>query len=150
MDIGTISAILTSVKTASELAKLIKESGATLEEAQRNLQLVDLISALSSVKKHVAEVEQTLRDKDAEIRALKAAAALEVEMEWQPPYYWKRTDSGRDGPYCQQCFDKDRALMRLIEGEKGYWSCRTCKCSYPDSSYSPLQITPLPSTGWVK
>ena len=48
--ITTVGSIFTSVKTAIDIAKLIKDSGVSLEKAEVKLQLAELIGALANVK----------------------------------------------------------------------------------------------------
>ena len=46
-DIATIAAALGSLKTATDIAKLIKDSGSSLEQAEVKLQIAELISSLA-------------------------------------------------------------------------------------------------------
>ncbi|GAA3988171.1 hypothetical protein GCM10022279_09100 [Comamonas faecalis] len=71
MDLTSISALLSSLKTATDIAKAIKESDVSLEKAESKLKLEELISALADAKIEVTEIRQALLDKDAELRALK-------------------------------------------------------------------------------
>ena len=63
-DITTINAVLTSIKTASDLAKIIKDSNKTLEQAEIKYKLAELISALADAKMEIAEVRELLSSKD--------------------------------------------------------------------------------------
>jgi hypothetical protein len=60
MVISDISAILTSVKTATDIAKLLKASDVSLEKAETKLKLADLIGALADVKMQLADVRESL------------------------------------------------------------------------------------------
>jgi hypothetical protein len=66
----SVSTLLGSIKTATEIAKLIKDSDVSLEKAETKLKLAELISALADAKIEVMEVQQALLDKDAEVRGL--------------------------------------------------------------------------------
>jgi len=149
MDIASISAALGSIKAATDIAKLIMESGSTLEKAEAKLQLAELISALADVKIEISQIQQILIDKDGEIRTLKAAVSLKEDVLWDAPYYWRKVDDGRDGPYCQQCYDKDNMLIRLLVGSPGCWSCRTCRNRYKDSSYKPTEARKYAGSHWT-
>lgn len=71
-DIATISAIFSSVKTATEIAKLIKDSNTSLEEAEIKLKMAELISALADIKIELSEVQLTQRKKKIEYLSLKS------------------------------------------------------------------------------
>jgi len=139
MDLTSISTLLSSLKTATDIAKIIKESDVSLEKAESKLKLAELISALADAKIEVTEIQQVLLDKDAELRALKTQLEVKSKLKWEKPYYWLIESSQKDGPYCQHCYDKNHELIRL-QGSGGYWECKACKSSYTDSSYdaSPM------------
>jgi len=88
MDMTSVSAVLGSIKTAADIAKLIKESDVSLEKAESKLKLAELISALADAKIQIADVQQLLMEKDAELKA--ATERLEVKeiLQWESPYYW--------------------------------------------------------------
>ena len=134
MDITSISTLLTSIKTATEIAKLIKEGDASLEKAETKLKLAELISALADAKIEVSEIQQVLLEKDSEIRGLNDKIKLQALVQWEKPYYWL-VDNGKDGPYCQHCYDKGRQLIRLQGNGEGYWECKVCKNNYTDSAH---------------
>lgn len=140
MDLTSISTVLSSLKTATEIAKLIKDSDVSLEKAESKLKLAELISALADAKIEVTEVQQVLLEKDAEVRELKAQLEVKTKLKWEKPYYWLIDDSQRDGPYCQHCYDKSRELIRLQGNGGGYWECKACKNSYTDSSYDASPV----------
>jgi len=133
MDIGTISTILSSLKTATDIAKFIKDSGITLKDAETKLKLADLISALADAKIEIAAVQQTLIDKDTEILKLQDQLKIKGNIRWEDPYYWLIDNDKKDGPYCQQCYDKNGDLIRLQGDGRGFWDCRACKSDYTDS-----------------
>lgn len=137
MDIATISAALGSIKIATDIAKLISESSGSLEKAEFKLKLAELISNLADAKIKITEIQQALLDKDAELRKLREQLLIKGKLKWEPPYYWVVDEGRKDGPYCQQCYDKNHELIRLHDfyGE-GYWECKTCKNTYPDSKYT--------------
>ena len=63
-EISEVSAILGSIKTALDVAKMIKDGGLTLKTAEINLKIADLIEALAEVKVQVASVQLQLMDKN--------------------------------------------------------------------------------------
>jgi len=70
-DITTISAIFSSVKTATEIAKLIKNSNTLLEEAEIKLKMTDLISALADIKIELSDIQLIQKEKEDKISELK-------------------------------------------------------------------------------
>ena len=135
MDIPSIAAILNS---AIDMAKHIKNSDNSLEKAERDLQLAGLINELVEAKLEITNIQQQLLEKDQLIRDLNEQIAVRENLHYERPYYWLVEGDGKDGPFCQVCYDKERQLIRLHEGDmdnKGLWECKVCKNFYPDSSY---------------
>lgn len=143
MDIASISAALAGIKSATEIAKIIKDSGASLEQAEVKLQLADLISALADAKIEIANIREVVSEKETQIKQLNQKLELKENIVWQKPYYVVVSDDKKDGPYCQKCYDSKQLLMRL-QGEEGWWQCRECKSTYTDDDYdnSPINMTP--------
>ena len=50
---------------------------------------------------------------------------LAKNLEYDGFSYWLKTGSIKQGPFCQQCFDKDGLLIRLHERSDS-WKCLTC------------------------
>lgn len=151
MVLSDISAILTSVKTATDIAKLLKESDVSLEKAETKLKLADLIGALADVKMQLADVRESLAAKDEEIKKLLNELKQKGNLTYEQPYYWLETENGKDGPFCPSCQDDQQKLARLIEskGTQGYWTCCVCGKNFRDSNYSPKTINRVHSKGWV-
>lgn len=152
MVLSDISAILTSVKTATDIAKLLKESDVSLEKAETKLKLADLIGALADVKMQLADVRESLAGKDEEIKILQNELKLKGKITYEQPYYWLETDNGKDGPFCPSCQDDKQKLARLIEskGTQGFWTCCVCGKSFKDSNYSPKTTNRVVhSKGWM-
>lgn len=127
MDITTIATLLGNVKTATEIAKAIKDSGTTLEAAEVKFKLAELISALADVKMEAATVQTELLDAQEQIRKLEAAAKQRAALVWRQPCYWMRRElDGVEEPYCQPCFDGDGKLSRLNADGKGGFRCMVC------------------------
>lgn len=138
MDLTSISTILGSLKTATEIAKLIKDSDLSLEKAETKLKLAELITALADAKIEVADIQQAIVEKDTLIKALEEKLSTKQKLKWEKPYYWLSDENSKDGPYCQHCYDKNKALIRLQGNVEGYWECKVCKNNYTDSNYSPF------------
>ncbi len=140
MDIASISSALASVKAASDIAKLIKDSTLTLEQAEIKLKLADLISSLADARVQIAEIKEAHLDKDAEIRELRESLAQRCELEWEKPYYWRVSGETKEGPFCQHCYDTGTKLIRLQGGGNGTWHCLSCKARVFDCNYRRPQV----------
>jgi hypothetical protein len=132
-DIAAIASLLSSIKTATDLAKLVSESGLTLERAEFKLKLADLVSSLADAKLELSSVQEAIQNKNREIQELKDALALQAAMVFESPSYWRIVDNGKDGPFCQQCYDANGKTIRLQsygEGHEKYLACKTCGSTF--------------------
>ena len=124
-----------SIKAASDIAKIVRESGLTLEQAEYKLKLAELVEKLADAKMEIASVQDVIDEKDQRIKQLEQEAEIRGQLTYESPYYWLQHEGRRDGPFCQQCYDSEKKLMRLTGYGNGYWDCKTCKSNYTDSSY---------------
>jgi len=140
VDIAILGSALGSIKTATDIAKLIKYSGTSLENAEVKLQIADLISSLADIKMELADVQTILIEKDKNILALRDQLNTKESVIWSKPYYFVEKNEEKDGPFCQQCYDNEQKLIRLQGGGTSHWHCLSCKGAYRDSNYR----TPAP------
>jgi len=138
MEISAITGALSGIKAASDIAKIIKDSGTSLESAEIKFKLAELIDALADAKIEIADFKELLFKKDDEIKDLKKAISIKQKVVWKEPYYFVIDGSEEDGPFCQRCFDVETNLIRLQSPYKnGYWECTECDKNFTDSSYKP-------------
>ncbi|WPZ02535.1 hypothetical protein [Idiomarina sp. OXR-189] len=135
VDVNSVTAALGSIKAASDIAKVIKESGSTLEKAETRLQIAELVSSLADAKLEVASIQNDLISKDQELADLKKALELKESVFWEAPSYWVNEVDGKDGPFCQRCYDKEVQLIRLQVHAKGSWRCYSCNSYFEDGDY---------------
>ena len=135
MDISAISAALGSIKTATDIAKLIKDSGTRLEQAEIKLRVAELVSALADAKVEIAEIQNHLIEKEQQIRDLKEQLNFKSKVVWEKPYYFILDDQDKDGPFCQPCYDTSKQLVRLQGGGTNSWHCYSCKGRFADENY---------------
>ena len=134
-DLATISTVLGSIKTATDIAKLIKDSGSSLEQAEVKLQIAELIGSLADAKIEVAGIQAQLMEKDETIKRLVAELNKKSAVVWDKPYYWVQNEDGKDGPFCQRCYDADQKLIRLQGGGTKIWFCQSCEKTVKDKNY---------------
>ena len=130
MDIAALSSLLGSLKTATDIARFIKDSDLSLEKAGTKLKLAELISALADAKIEAADIQQLLLERDAHIRQLETDAATRVFLLWQEPCYWLANSMGINEPFCQRCYDDTGKLARLHSDSKGHYQCRVCDTGF--------------------
>ncbi len=131
-DIASISALLASVKTATDIAKLIKDSNSSLEGAEIKFQLANLISTLADVKIELAEVQDVLRDRDKKIISLESKLLKKEDTTFDGKLYWVKED---DIPFCTVCLEKDSKYHHLTHVKKNLYGleiyyCKICKSEY--------------------
>jgi hypothetical protein len=122
--------VLSSIKAATDIAKAIRESSISLEQAEYKLQLADLIDKLVDAKIQIAYIQEIILEKDDRIRELEKQAEIRGQLIYEAPFYWLDNGSRKDGPYCQQCYDSQKKLIRLQGYDPGHWRCMTCDNSY--------------------
>lgn len=84
----------------------------------------------------VSKSDEVLRLKGENAR-LQRELKLSRELCYEPPYYWRVTTKGREGPFCQLCYDKDEKLIRLQSStfKRGLWHCACCDKAFRDGGY---------------
>ncbi len=137
-DIMAIGAAFSSIKAATDIARLLKDSTTSLEQAEAKMQLAELISALADAKIEMATIQETLMQKESEIASLNDKLKVKDTIVWEKPYYFLVTDNEKDGPYCQRCYDSEKQLIRLQQPARtqpGLWECHKCGSKCKDSRY---------------
>lgn len=139
-DIAAIGSLLSSVRAATDIAKLLREAGVTLDQAEIKLKIADLVGTLADAKMEIAAIQGTIEERDKRIQELEQALELQGQIQFDRPYYWRIFGSTRDGPFCQQCYDAERKLIRLQGFTDGVWNCVTCKNTFADSTHRPERL----------
>ena len=113
-DIAAISAVLSSIKSASDIARLVRESGMTLEQAEYKLKLAELVEKLADAKLEIVAIQDVIDERDKKIKELEQAALIRGKILFKAPSYWLTDGTTEDGPFCQQCFDSTDKLARML------------------------------------
>jgi len=136
-DIPTVAAIISGVKNSIDIATAIKAAGASLEQAERNLQLAGLIESLVDVKLQAAEIKESVEEKDKRIAELEEALANKGAVVHVHGAYHMRDGKGRPTgyPICSYCWEVNHRLIHLVQvGGWGRvrlnWKCPACKTTY--------------------
>lgn len=137
-----------SIKSAIDIAKILKNGADTLDKAEVKLQLAELISSLADAKMQMAEIQELLIQSNIEKKELENKLNKKEKIIYKKPYYFKiNEDNSQDGPYCQKCYDSNEKLIRLQGGSNDYWNCRECKSKYEGKDYKRPQIRSIRSRG---
>ncbi len=133
-DIAAISAFITSIKNATDIVKVIREAGTTLEKAEVKLKLAELIEALAEAKIQASEVKELLQEKDSQIAELKKAFEMKESLVRAGDAYHEINDASEPigSPYCSHCWEVKHTAVHLsqIAGSMGDWNCPACKNTY--------------------
>lgn len=133
-DMAVISAILGSVKAATDIAKLIKDSDLSLEKAEFKLRLADLIGTLADARIQITEIQELLVIKDAHIQELEDAFQNKDTFLRVRDAYYRVNDSGSPAgqPHCMNCWQvKHKAYELHYEaGNRFAKVCPVCKTKY--------------------
>jgi RNA-splicing ligase RtcB len=130
--ITTISTIFSSIKTATDIAKLIKDSNTSLEEAEIKFKMAELISTLADIKIELSEVQVSQRAKEEKILELEKLLAKKERVIFKQDMYWMEGD---EVPFCKVCFEKDAKYHHLeykprSKHSSEYHFCRICSSYY--------------------
>src|SRR5690349_6965957 len=93
-DLATIGAALSSLKTATEIVRFIRESDVSLEKAELKLKLADLLSSLADAKMELTEVQDALVEKDKKIAELEDAFQSKDKFVRQYDAYYIAGENG--------------------------------------------------------
>ena len=136
-DIATFSTILSSVKTATEIAKLLRDSNLSIEKAEAKLKLAELVNSLADAKLELAQLQEVMLGKDRRIQELEESLNLKEKLTWRDPVYYLETKDSEEGPFCPQCYDNNQKVIRLQTFEEGHWHCMTCDKDFFSQSFNP-------------
>jgi hypothetical protein len=140
-DLGTIGAALSSLKTATEIAKAISNASSSLEKAELKLQLADLMGTLADAKIELSEIQSVLLSKDELIAELEGKLKLEGETVGflGARYFINENDEPTGKPYCQTCWavSKDLVPLNRPGTSGGTHICGKCKNTF-DGRQSPM------------
>ena len=130
-DIAAITAAIGGLKTATEVARFLRDTVQAFKTADLKLRVAELVDGLATAKFSLSEIQDTLAAKDAEIRRLTEALKLKDEVtRYQDAYYRKDPDGKALGdPYCSFCFETKSLLVHINQNPKDRSQsvCPNCK-----------------------
>lgn len=136
-DIAMIDAVASSIKSAIDIAKAIKDTDISLEKAELKMQMADLIGALADAKIAAAEITGTLIDKDREIENLKSQLEFRGSLIRCNEAYFETDESGNpvDDPYCPHCWEVKQQAVHLTTDRQytALMTCTSCGVQYREN-----------------
>ncbi len=136
-DLALISAILGSIKAATDIVKALREADLSLEKAELKLRLADIMNALADARVAISSVQEELLAKDRRVKELEETLETRKRMKYAAPFYWLEDDGKREGPFCQHCYDAQGKSIRLQGHENDYWECKACGNNYVGPGHRP-------------
>ncbi len=133
-DLATIGTALSSLKTAVDIAKFLRETDLSLERAELKLKLAELVDALIQAKLELAEIQETLIAKDKRIADLQDAFQSKDKVVRNRDAYYVADENGKPAgvPYCLRCWENDHKRRQLVSDAKEHRMnvCTTCGQKY--------------------
>lgn len=133
-DLATIGAALSSLKTATDIVKFLRESDLSLERAELKLKLADLLGSLADAKIELVEVQETLIKKDRRITELEEAFQNKDSLVRRSDAYYTADKNGEPTgvPYCLRCWENEHKKRQLVHESKNYRIrvCTSCGHQY--------------------
>lgn len=132
-DAATITAALTGIKNAIEIAKAINAAGTSIAQAELKLRLADMLVQLADAKIATAEVQEALAQREAEISRLVEALRTKEDVVRRFSAYYKKGANGKAAadPFCLRCWEVDKKLYHIIRDNKGGGNrCPVCLTLY--------------------
>lgn len=137
-DISTITAAFSSIKTATDIVKFLRESDLSLERAELKLKLADLVSALADTKMQLVELQDMIVDKDKRINEMEDAFQTKDKIVRHNDAYYSLDDTGNPVgvPFCLRCWEVEHKKRQLVrDSENGSKKiCTACRHRYDGRS----------------
>ena len=100
------------------------KDGISVAQKADNIELVQTLIGAQKEMLDLVDENRRLRDR---IRELETPEDISRRLRFDGKRYWLDRDGKEDGPYCSICFDHDRKLIRLTNGEMvGVFWCGVC------------------------
>lgn len=134
VDLAVISSVLTSLKTATDITKFLRESDFSLEKAELKLKLAELMSALADAKIEMSSVQDTIAEQERHIAELEEAFQRKAKVVRDRDAYYAVGENGKPigQPMCIRCWDVNHKLYELHFEAKDRFvkTCPACSARY--------------------
>jgi len=152
VDITVVGTALSSIKSALEIVKAIREAGETFQAAEWKLKLADLMETLADARIEVVNVQDVVLDREKRIKELEDALAKTGELVRHLDAYYIQSDEGKPTghPKCLRCWDVDHRLINLYRSGTAATSsgasnaknqCPSCNTAYTVARSDTFLVT---------
>lgn len=142
-DLAAIASLLSSVKTATEITKALRNTDFSLEKAELKMKLAELIGALAEIKLEVVEVQSQVAERDARISELEAAFQTKDEVERYRDAVYRKDENGKPigRPHCLKCWQVKHKLyeMQVAPKDRHVRVCVSCGTGYDNMMTQELR-----------
>ena len=107
-----------------DIVDLLKK-GSTIEAQEK----------IMSLREGALDLQEENQDLKEQIKKLQSEMSLKNSVVYDNSCYWLEDNEGRDGPFCQRCFDVDKMLVRLQGGNNELWECKECDKEFCGKNY---------------
>jgi rRNA maturation endonuclease Nob1 len=145
-DLATIGAALGSIKTATEIAKFLRESDISLEKAELKLKLAELLVSLSDAKVELVAVQDELAQKDKQIAELNSAFEAKDDLVRRGDGYYAMDERGEatGKPFCLRCWESNHKQRQLVGSPKDHRTRVCTSCGHQYDNLRVAEIRPKP------
>lgn len=129
-DFGAISAGISSIKVAIDIAKDLKGATSAIKDAEVKLKIAELLEAMSEVKVQLVEAQDENLELKRTIKDLELALARQDEVVFRDGYYYlaEAQEGKPEGPFCSNCYSSSNRLSLLTEVTGTFRSFGKYKC----------------------
>ena len=128
---------LTAISQALDITRKLKDFENDLNNAEFKIQIADLYMALSSAKIALADTNQLLAEREAEIYRLKNHASNKMRTVSYRGYNFGIDEDGKSigRPFCPVCEKKDDMQIQITRATSKHSLCPSCKAVYSSNGY---------------
>lgn len=145
-DMTLITTALNGIKTATDIARFLKDSDFSLEKAELKLKLADLVGALADVKMELAEIHETIAQKDKKIEELESAFQSKDSLIRHIDAFYEVDEAGNPHgiAHCLKCWEIEHKKRPLIKKatNRHIHVCPACAHEYTDWRSQPIEGKP--------
>ena len=133
-DLATITAVLSNIKIAADIAKALRESDLSIERAELKLKLAEIMGALADAKMEITEIQELLVAKDRELAELEEAFQSKDSLVKDRDAYYASDAAGQPTgeAFCAHCWQVKHKKYHLHYEAKDRFvkSCVFCGKKY--------------------
>ncbi len=129
VDLVTGMAVLTQ---AVGIAKDLRQIDKGLSDAEYKAKMAELYEALAEVKMSLADAQLAMRERDEEIKRLKAATSLKVSTVEKDGFRFLTFEDGtpKGDPFCPRCEQVDARFFHIAQLTGARNRCPVCNSEY--------------------